>query len=164
MMSTLRSHALRMLHLFERMRHRPPSPAMRRLAELNLSHSHLRLVQLLAPDRTLAMKELADELQLTPPSITALTRRLAQTGLVARQPHAEDSRVALLSLTDAGRRLHQQLYEEQLGHMQYLLASLSDEEQLLFLDLLDRATRPADEREQAALADDAATPLDDISL
>jgi DNA-binding MarR family transcriptional regulator len=106
---------------------------------MGLSHSHMRVLRTLAPDRELAMKDLADQLHLTPPSVTALTRRLVISGLLGRRPHADDSRVVLLSLTDAGRDLHQQLYHEQLQAMGQLLAGLSEEEQRLFLDLLDRA-------------------------
>ncbi|MBX0329528.1 MarR family transcriptional regulator [Oscillochloris sp. ZM17-4] len=133
------TNAHRFLQLLERMRHQRAGPALERLGALGLTHSHMRLLRMLAPDHKLAMKEIADRLQLTPPSVTALTRRLVATGLIERRHHVDDSRVVLLSLTDAGRDLHQQLYHEQLQAMANLLAGLSDEEQQLFLDLLDRA-------------------------
>jgi DNA-binding MarR family transcriptional regulator len=138
-MDTTTANARRMLHLLERMRHQRAGPALARLSDMGLSHSHMRILRMLAPDRELAMKDLADQLHLTPPSVTALTRRMLATGMLARRPHADDSRVVLLSLTDAGRDLHQQLYHEQLRAMDQLLAGLAEEEQWLFLDLLDRA-------------------------
>lgn len=139
-MHELSPNAHRLLHLLNRVRHQRHTPAFERLSSLNLSPSHMGVLGLLAPDRVLPMKSLADALRLTPPSVTALTRRLVQTGMVARQSHADDSRVVLLSLTEAGRQLHQQLYEEQLQRMEQLLAGLSPDEQALFLDLLERAT------------------------
>ncbi|MEI7771642.1 MAG: MarR family transcriptional regulator [Chloroflexales bacterium] len=138
-MDNTTANAHRLLHLLERMRHQRAGPALAKLSTLGLSHSHMRVLRALAPGRELAMKDLADQLQLTPPSVTALTRRMVTTGLLGRRPHADDSRVVLLSLTDAGRDLHQQLYYEQLQAMGQLLAGLSEEEQRLFLDLLDRA-------------------------
>ena len=147
-MSDRLSNARRMVQLFEQMRETRPGPAFERLKQLNLSFSHLRMMRLLMPDQMLPMKELADQLGLTPPSVTALTRRLAQAGLVRRIAHAEDSRVALLSLTPAGRALHEQLSQEHVERMARLLQGLSEQEQQQFLDLLDRAVR--------ALRDDVA--------
>ncbi|NNJ11336.1 MarR family transcriptional regulator [Chloroflexales bacterium ZM16-3] len=132
-------NAQRFLYLLERMRHQRAGPALERLGGMGLSHSHMRLLRMLAPDHELPMKEIADRLQLTPPSVTALTRRMVAIGMIERRHHADDSRVVLLSLTDAGRDLHQQLYHEQLQAMEKLLAGLSEDEQRLFLDLLDRA-------------------------
>lgn len=140
-MTDVHTNARRMVQLFEQMRETRPGPAFERLKQLNLSFSHLRMMGLLMPDHLLPMKELAEQLQLTPPSVTALTRRLAQTGLVQRVAHAEDSRVALLSLTPAGRELHEQLSREHVERMARLLQGLSVQEQQQFLDLLERAVR-----------------------
>ncbi len=140
-MSTTRKHARQLLQLFEVMRQGKPGAAFMRVNQLNLSFSHLRTLHLLAPDKTLAMKELAEQLQVTPPSITAIKRRLEQTGLVQRRCHPEDSRVVLLSLTDEGWRLFHELYEEQLDRMEALLQGLSFEEQCLFIGLLERAVQ-----------------------
>ena len=138
-MGDLRANARRMLQLFEQMRETRPGPGCAHLKQLNLSFSHLRALHMLAPDQVLSMKDLAEQLQLAPPSVTALTRRLVQTGLVERTTHAEDSRVSLLSLTDRGRRLHDQLSEEHIERMARLLQGLAEHEQDQFLDLLERA-------------------------
>src|SRR2546428_188563 len=98
-MDDVANNAHRLLHLFEQVREKRPGSAFFRMNELNLSFSHVHALHLLAPNRTLAMKDLAEQLSLTPPSVTALTRRLVQTGLVQRQADADDSRVTLLSLT-----------------------------------------------------------------
>lgn len=154
-METIRDHAQHLVHLFEMLRQGRPSAAFLRLNQLNLSFSHIRALHLLAPDKTLAMKELAEQLQMTPPSVTALTRRLVQTGLVRRETHPEDSRVVLLSLTDEGQQLFNQLYEDQLCRMEQLLHGLTLDEQQLFLKLLERAIqtmREAQADEPAAAA------------
>jgi DNA-binding MarR family transcriptional regulator len=140
-MPDLSTNAHRLLQLFERMRNGKTGPAFTRLSQLNLSFSHVRVLHLLAPDRTLAMKDLAEQLDLSPPSVTALVRRLAQAGLVQRQGHAEDCRVVLLSLTDEGRALLKELYHHHLRRMELLLEGLTPEEQQLFLGLLERAVQ-----------------------
>lgn len=138
-MDTTSANARRFLFLIDRMRHQRTGTTLQRLNTLSLSHSHMAVIRILAPDHELAMKDLADRLQLTPPSVTALTRRLVSTGFVVRRPHQDDSRIVLLSLTESGRDLHRQIYAEHLQAMERLLAGLSAEEQNLFLDLLDRA-------------------------
>lgn len=134
------AHARRLLQLLERLRPQLLGPAFRRLSALELSPSHLRVLRTLADESPQPMKALADQLCLKPPSVTALTRRLVQTGLVERRPHADDSRVVLVALTAAGHELHRQLYDEQMQQMARLLDRLSPAEQQTFLDLLERAT------------------------
>lgn len=138
-MSQPETNAQRLLSLMERMRPLLLGPAFRRLHELQLSPSHHRMLRSLVQTSPLAMKDLAEQLELTPPSVTALTRRLVATGLVARRTHAEDSRVALLDLTEAGHALHDELTAEQLRGMARLLDKLSPSEQQQLLDLLERA-------------------------
>lgn len=134
------SNPARLLQLLERLRPQLLGPAFRRLHELELSPSHLRVLRTLHGGQPLAMKELADLLCIKPPSVTSLTRRLVATGLVDRGADSEDSRVVLLELTEAGKALHRELYQEQLAGMTRLLARLSPAEQQTLLDLLDRAT------------------------
>lgn len=136
------ANAQRLLTLLDCMRARQPrSPLFDQLNEWGLSISHLRLLALLAPDRELSMRELAEALNIKPPSLTALTRRLLQSGLLERRPHPDDSRVILLSLSESGRQLHRDLEHERLGQLVHLLSGLSHTEQQVFLDLLERAMR-----------------------
>lgn len=138
-MADISDNPKRLLQLLERLRPQLLGPAFQRLHEMQLSPSHMRVLRALHGATPLAMKDLADQLGLTPPSITALARRLVLTGMVARRVHAEDSRVALLELTEAGQELHRELIAEHLIGMGRLLDALSPDEQRLFLDLLDRA-------------------------
>ena len=138
-MSDRLTNAQRMVRLFEQMRDTRPGAAFEQLKQLNLSISHLRVMRLLSHSEVLSMKDIAEQLQLTPPSVTALSRRLTQTGLVQRTAHAEDSRVVLLSLTDTGRTFHERLTQEHIERMARLLQGLNEQEQQQFLDLLERA-------------------------
>lgn len=144
------TNARRMVDLFEQMRERRPGPAFATLKQLGLSFSHLQAMRLLAHGGLLAMKELAEQLQMTPPSVTALTRRLVHAGLVQRTTHAEDSRVVLLSLTDTGREFHERLSQEHIERIASLLKGLSEQEQRQFLDLLERAVAAMRSRPEGA--------------
>lgn len=132
-------NAQRLLHLFDQLRDQRLGVTAGRLREHQLSLTHLRTLRLLAAAPALAMKELAEQLALTPPSVTTLTRRLVQLGLIQREAHAEDSRVALLSLTSAGQSLLEEISRVQLDQMELLLQGMLPAEQVQFLELLERA-------------------------
>ncbi|MBC8161940.1 MAG: MarR family transcriptional regulator [Roseiflexaceae bacterium] len=138
-MQPFTANAHRLLQLFHAMREVKPGSAIQRLQALHLSMSHTRLMHVLAPDHSLPMKDLADALGLTPPSVTALTRRLVQNNMVQREADASDSRVVLLSLTDEGRALLRDVYQQHLADMERLLHGLTSEEQEQFLGLMERA-------------------------
>ncbi len=131
-------NARRLLELMNRLRPLLMQNVIRQFRSMQLSPSHGRVLGALWQTSPLAMKDLADHLGLTPPSVTAIARHLVATGLVARRPHADDSRVALLELTDAGHALHRQVHAVSLREMEQLLSALTPEEQQLFLDLLER--------------------------
>ncbi len=138
-MNDTRANAYRLIQIFESIRRTKPAPMMRRLELLDLLPSHFRALHLLASGEKLTMKDLAKRLGMTPPSVTVLTRRLQQKGLIGRARDRDDRRVVLLSLTEEGRKLLDEMLEERLQVMERLLQGLSPEEQQLLLDLLARA-------------------------
>jgi DNA-binding MarR family transcriptional regulator len=137
-MNTSDENARRLLELMNRLRPLLLESVIRHFRSMQLSPSHGQVLGALWHTSPLAMKDVANHLGLTPPSITAIARHLVESGLVARRPHADDSRVALLELTEAGHALHRQLRAESLREMEQLLSALAPEEQRTFLDLLER--------------------------
>jgi DNA-binding MarR family transcriptional regulator len=143
-MSEINDNPQRLLALMNRLRPLLMGSVIRQFRSMQLSPSHGQVLGALWHSSPLAMKDVADHLGLTPPSITAITRHLVESGLVARQPHAADSRVALLELTEAGHALHRQLRAASLREMEQLLGALDPEEQRSFLDLLERVVSAGD--------------------
>ena len=58
-----------------------------------------------APEHKLRRVELANHLGVTPSGVARQLAPLERMGLVGREPHARDARLALVVLTEAGRRL-----------------------------------------------------------
>ena len=131
--------------LFERVRSLYTSPAFTELMHLNLSFSHLKTLRHVADNGAVSMKTLAEVLHMTPPSVTALVRRLEQTGLLERVRHSSDSRVWLVRLTDQGTTLMATLRQQRIQLMQQLLDTLHPDEQYILLDLLERAVTTAED-------------------
>ena len=58
-----------------------------------------------APDGRLRRVDLANRLGVTPSGVARQLQPLERIGLVGREPHARDARLALVVLTDTGRRV-----------------------------------------------------------
>jgi DNA-binding MarR family transcriptional regulator len=86
----------------------------------------------------LSMRELADALVCDSSNVTGLVDRLEARGLVARQLTPEDRRVKQVVLTDAGRRVREQLVD-QVGQPPAGFERLSGSELRDLRDLLARA-------------------------
>lgn len=138
-------HAEHLASLFERVRSLYLSPAFAELMHLDLSFSHMKALRHIACHGAVPMKELADTLCMTPPSVTAMVRRLEQIGLLERVRSTSDNRVWLLHLTDQGRALIETLRWQRITLMQQLIDTLSPAEQHTLLDLLERAVTAAEQ-------------------
>ena len=69
---------------------------------LGLSFARVRALRRLAA-QPLTMRALAAQLTADPPYVTLIVDDLEERGLVERQPHPDDRRAKLVSLTAAGR-------------------------------------------------------------
>jgi DNA-binding MarR family transcriptional regulator len=67
---------------------------------------------------TLAMKELAEQLLLTPHAAVQLVDRLARAGLAKRTPSTEDRRSVSVELTEVGEQLLERLACQHLQELQ----------------------------------------------
>lgn len=67
--------------------------------------SHGGILSLLFTGERHTMRELAEKIHRTKPTVTVLVDKLVDLGYVAKEKSPEDSRVTYLQLTDAGRAL-----------------------------------------------------------
>lgn len=82
----------------------------RALRPFDLSFARFELLRLLAFTREgrLPMASAIARLQVHPTSVTNTVNRLERDGLVIREPHPQDGRAVLLTLTDRGRDVIEQ--------------------------------------------------------
>jgi DNA-binding MarR family transcriptional regulator len=103
----------------------------------------------------ISQRRLANEMGLTPGTVSARVDRLVADGLVMRSPDPADGRGSLVTLTGRGRELFEAAVPAHLANQVRLLGSLSTEEQATLAGLLDRPgllVRSADENSPAAAA------------
>lgn len=77
----------------------------------NLVPSHGDILACLYQKERVTMKEIADAIHRTKPTVTVLVNKLAELGLVRKAQAAEDSRVIYAELTCKGKEL-QKIFEK----------------------------------------------------
>jgi MarR family transcriptional regulator for hemolysin len=99
------------------------------------------LVLLNLKTRKLAnQRELAHAIGIRDPTLTKQLHELEARGLITRRRDAENRRIHLVELTQAGEQAFLQLRDAAIAFDQRLRAGLTDEETTQLADLLDRLT------------------------
>jgi DNA-binding MarR family transcriptional regulator len=118
------------------------------LARDGLTESRAHMVWELHHRGPCTQRELADVLNVTPRTITALVDGLEDTGFVAREPHPTDRRATVVTLTPRGRASGRTMVAGKRRLARTLFSDLAPE----VLDGLDFGLREVLERLRNALA------------
>ena len=78
---------------------------MRQLNADGVSLDQWRVMKSLSERRGMAMRAIADELSLNPPTLTKIVDRLVQDGFVYRAPDSSDRRKIYVFLSESGAEL-----------------------------------------------------------
>jgi DNA-binding MarR family transcriptional regulator len=89
----------------------------RDLAKLGLGRAHHRALYFIARKPGLTVSDLLSLLSITKQSLGRVLNELSERGLVETKPGERDRRQRLLSLTDAGATLENELFEVGRGRM-----------------------------------------------
>lgn len=120
------------IRLGERMRHHYAS----RADELDLTPTQAHALRELTRG-PLPMGELAARMSCDASNVTGISDRLEARGLLERGPSPNDRRIKVLTLTDEGRALHQQLWRRLMQHSP-VARGLDDHEQRTLRELLHK--------------------------
>jgi DNA-binding MarR family transcriptional regulator len=93
-----------------------------------ITFGQMRLLFLLSRNGPAPMSRIAEWLGVGLPTASGTVERVERHGLVARQHRLDDRRVVDCQLTDAGRRLIDEISGSRLEMMRQLLGVLSEEE------------------------------------
>ena len=115
----------------------------RNLATIGLTITEMRILRSLSNNGPSPMTRFADQLYMTPASITGLVDRLEAEKLVERERDGEDRRVVNVRITQKGKEnleVGLKLYNH---FMRRALKSLSKEEAAQLVDLLSKLAEAA---------------------
>lgn len=103
-------------------------PEWRDISELRATSGQVRLLRILVQHQRCTMQELADQLGVAPPTVTAMIKRLLAQEVVERVRDEQDWRVVWISPTERGRRAVELYDQFRRANLQRRLAHLSQEE------------------------------------
>jgi len=110
------------------------------LRERGLTGAQLDILRVLADSGSdgVQLNEISQRLYVTPGNVTGLIDRLEEAGYLARVSHPDDRRITLAVLTPSGREIFQQVCPAHLARIEHLMSVLTEQEQMLLVELLDR--------------------------
>ncbi len=109
-----------------------------------LTESQLTLLLSLSEHAGCRVQDMAEQLDLTAPTISIGVRRLENIGLVERKSDTKDQRAVCLYLSPLGKKIATRAKKFHTAKLEGLLGALSDKEQETVLSLLERALSKKD--------------------
>ncbi|HEX4202851.1 MAG TPA: MarR family transcriptional regulator [Ktedonobacteraceae bacterium] len=104
------------------------TPEWRAISELRATTGQIRLLHILMTHQRCTMQELADNLDVAPPTVTAMVRRLLTQGFVERLRDEHDWRMVWVLPTERGQRTVTLYDQYRRANLQRRLDQLSSEE------------------------------------
>jgi MarR family transcriptional regulator, organic hydroperoxide resistance regulator len=109
------------------------------LSTLGLHVGQEMILVALSRHEDLTLSELAEQLEVQPPTVTKMVQRLESSGIVKREPCKNDSRVSNICLTPKGKQLQTKMEKIWNQVESEFIANLSQAEKESFQKLLQKA-------------------------
>ena len=109
-----------------------------RLSKLRLARPHAGILRIIGLSPGLSQQALGHQLGILPSRLVALLDELQERGYVERRADPKDRRTYALHLTEAGRRLLEQIAKIAREHDDDICAALTPEERRHIKSLLER--------------------------
>jgi len=92
-------------------------------------HGQVRMMRILQDHGPMTMRDLAAHMDVTPPTVTALTKRLREQELIERVQDDADSRVFWIGISPRGREAITAFHAARVGGIRQLIARFDEEDQ-----------------------------------
>ncbi len=108
------------------------------------SPAQMALIDWVAQHPGCGVQEIADGLNLAPPTISVSVKKMEQNGIIERKSHPSDGRSVQFFLTPQGQKMYDRNQSYQRKKVQLLLSGLTQQEQETLTALLERALQSAE--------------------
>ena len=108
------------------------------------SPAQMALIDWVALHPGCGVQEIADGLNLAPPTISVSVKKMEQNGIIERKNHPSDGRSVQFFLTRQGQKMYDRNQSYQRKKVQLLLSGLTQQEQETLTALLERALQSAE--------------------
>lgn len=116
--------------------HRVMKRAKSKYQEFDLNRTQASILFTLHQRSAMSQKELASNLNMTPPSITSAIQKMEREGYITRKPDEADQRIMRLALTEKGKTCIQNVKKVAEEMSSLIFRGMSPEEIMLFRRLL----------------------------
>ncbi|MGD2027559.1 MAG: MarR family transcriptional regulator [Anaerolineales bacterium] len=106
---------------------------------IDLSYSQMELIWFVRNNPGRHLQDVADGLNLTPPTVSVSIRRMEEDGWIERRADPDDGRATCIFITEKSAEAIQKLLAAQVKGVQVFLSQLSDDEQLQLLKVMQKA-------------------------
>jgi len=107
--------------------------------KIGLSTSQVNIIDEIFLAKTITIKKLAENLKLTPPTISVGVKKLEKIKLIKRESHKDDGRSIIITLTKKGKNLHKQIEEYRNTRVRKILKRLAPDDQDTMLLLMEKS-------------------------
>ena len=112
-----------------------------------LGLSMWRVLAMVASGNATTSAEIASVMKMDPAIVSRTTHKLEADGLLKTERSAKDRRVIQISITDEGRHIYKQTLPKMRRRQKVLIDALTDDQQDIVFDILDRLEKAAEIRE-----------------
>jgi len=107
--------------------------------KIGISPAQVNIIDEVFLSGSITIKTIAENLKLTPPTISVGVKKLEKINLIQRETHKDDGRSVLLMLTREGKNLHSRIEEYRNKRVGKILNRLEPDDQYRMLSLLEKA-------------------------
>lgn len=112
-------------------------------AEFDISIPEWRLVAILGSDGPMTSNDIRQRAAMDKVQVSRAAAKLLDAGHIRKQTHPEDKRRAILSLSDSGLTIYNQIVPIALERETFLASALTKKEKANFIKLLEKLTKMA---------------------
>ncbi len=113
----------------------------KRAIKLNFSTSQLEVLLFIFEKGDPTMKDIANRLHITPPSVTIIIETLCERGLVKRETNKQDRRIIKIIITPKTLKLFSKFKSKKLSILKNLFFKLNDENKKELVKILNIITK-----------------------
>lgn len=126
------------LVVFTRAEHEIHKREFQTIKETGLTVAQFGVLEALYSKGDLKIYELIEKILTTSGNITVVIKNLEKEGLVKKIIDPEDKRVAIISITDRGRKIIEDIFPKHIKNISRIFSVLTDEEKIMLKSILKK--------------------------
>lgn len=124
--------------LFVQLNRAYASKCFHQMSVLGIHPGQIPFIMLLSQHEDMSQKEIAEELQVKPPTVNVMVQRMEKAGIIGRKHDQEDQRVTRVFLTEKGQEMKTFVARQVEKNETYVQKGFSDAEKCLFRRFMEQ--------------------------